>query len=221
MLKRFEMKHNTKKIIAREFLILTLVLILALLCFFGTYLYNYYRESQSDKLKKIITEKTKLVDSLSHSYNLKNKTQNLFYDKFKAKFTDAKEDSKEKVWNRLNDLAVKDSIKFKWEHSWEKEVVAFNREQGFNTPEEFKEFIEANRINTSEIENYTKSINLNQEISTLNSEKNEAENKVLLFSEQIDFAIKSLLLFAVIFFGLRFLFYGIKWSIKTLKQKPE
>jgi len=213
------MELRTKKIIAREFLILTLTLAAGIVCFLCTYLYNYYLNNQADNLNKKIADNTKTVDSLRYSYNQKMEKKNWFYEKLISKF-DYERDSLDKVWNRLDDLAKKDSIKFRWE-KWGKVVVATNKEIGLGTPEVFKAFIESNRIQTTDIEKYNQSLNVNKELTKLNTDKREIEDKRFSYNEQLSFGFKSLIFISMILFGLRYLFYAIKWSLKVLKQKSE
>lgn len=217
--KTLRMNLQTKKIIAREFLILTLTIAIGLLCFFCTYPYNYYRNNQVDNLNKKISDKTKIVDSLRYSYNKKMEKKNWFNEILVSKF-DYQRDSLDKVWKRLDDLAKKDSIKFRWE-KWGKEVIAVNKEIGLGTPEAFKLFIETNRIEPADIEKYNQSLNANRDLSKLITEKNEIEGKILSHKEQKSFGVKSLIFVSLLFFGLRYLFYAVRWSIKILKQKGE
>jgi hypothetical protein len=65
------MNIKTKKIIAREFLIVTLVLTIGLISFLSTYGYNAYKQKQAEDSATEIAEKTKLADSLSISYKAK------------------------------------------------------------------------------------------------------------------------------------------------------
>lgn len=213
------MELRTKKTIAREFLILTLTLAAGIVCFLCTHLYNYYLNNQADNLNKKIADNTKTVDSLRYSYNQKMEKKNWFYEKLISKF-DYERDSLDKVWNRLDDLAKKDSIKFRWK-KWGKEVVATNKEIGLGTPEVFKAFIESNRIQATDIEKYNQALNVNKELTKLNTDKREIEDKKFSYNEQLSFGFKSLIFIVMILFGLRYLIYAIKWSLKVLKQKSE
>jgi len=65
------MDLKTKKIISKEILILLLSITISLLCFLGTYGYNYYKVSQSKINENIILLKSKQIDTLSHSYTSK------------------------------------------------------------------------------------------------------------------------------------------------------
>ncbi len=222
--KLLRMRLQTKKIIAREFLILTIAFFIGLLCFFSTYLYNFYKNKQAGDINKSIEEKSAQADSLAFAYKQKTEKQNWFFNQYSAEFDvkgDSKYNTKEKVWSRIDNLAKKDSIRFKWENVWDKELINYNKKIGFQTPDSFKTFIESNRINETEIENYNSSLKLIEVIKSLTSKKDKIKSKTLTFDKQLEFGIKSLLVLIIFLFILRYLFYGIKWSIRTLKQKAE
>lgn len=133
---------------------------------------------------------------------------------------DYEKDSLEKVWNRLDDLAKKDSIKYRWE-KWGKEVIAVNKEIGLGTPEAFKSFIVTNRLQPLDLDKYNQSLNTNKELNKLIANKREIEGKTFTSVQQFNFGLKSLIFLFIICFCLRHLFYAIKWSLKVLKQKSE
>jgi len=214
------MKLTTKKIIAREFLILMLVLALGLISFFCTYPYNAFERHQVEKKSTEILEKSKLADSLSFSFKSKLDKQEWFYKQFTNNISDYYKSYKE-FWERLDYLALKDSIKFKWEKVWEKDIVSFNKEMGFPNPEALHAFIENNRINKIDSSNYDSSLAINSEVDLLSKSKKDNERKILSYNDQTAFGIKALIICFIILFGLRYLLYSIKWSLKTLKQKGE
>lgn len=214
------MKLQTKKIFAKEFLILIMVIVVGIVCFLCTYPYNFYRHSQITSLRKSIVEETKLSDSLAHDYEIKFQKKNWFSQKFTYKFGFQLYQI-EDLWTRLDDLAKMDSIKFKWENIWNKELIIFNKEIGLTTPEKFEEFFNTARINTTDIKNYNQSLNIKKETTTLYSQKRVMETKILSFDKQTQFGIKCAFFFGIIVFGLRYVFYVVNWSVKTLKQKSE
>ncbi|WP_291122944.1 hypothetical protein, partial [Flavobacterium sp. UBA6046] len=59
------MNIQTKKIIAREFLILLIVIGLGIIGFLSIYPYNLYRNKQIEDLSNIINRKQKGIDSLN------------------------------------------------------------------------------------------------------------------------------------------------------------
>ncbi len=216
------MKLRTKKTLAREFLILTVVFASGVVCFLCTYPYNYLRNNQVDKISKTVAEKTRHADTLSQSYKSKTQNQDWFFKQYSNKFDieNSKYNSKEIVWNRLYDLAKKDSLKLKW-GKWEKETIENFKEMGFPSPESLKELIDTNIISSTDLNNYNQSVRITQELKALNKQKNKIEAKILSFKRQIEFGIKAAIFFAIILLGLRYLYYAIRWSIKTLKKKSE
>lgn len=61
------MRLKYKKIIAREFILLLIVLTVGLLSFISIYLYNSYRKAESKKLNSEIISMSKQIDSLENS----------------------------------------------------------------------------------------------------------------------------------------------------------
>ena len=117
-------------------------------------------------------------------------------------------------------LAKVDSIKYKW-NVWAKELIDFNKEFDFNTPEKFKEFIDANTINSKDSAEYNESLNVNRDITILKTQKRDVETKKLSFEKQVEFGITSTIVLGIILFVARYLFCAVRWSIKVLKQKNE
>ena len=216
------MKLQTKKIIAKELLFFLVVLGLGLTFFFCTFPYNLFRNNQIGNLDDAILEKTQLADSLSQSFTLKFQKQKWFFDQYANKFeNDPKYNTQEKVWFRLDDLAKNDSIKFRWEKKWSKELVTFNQEIGFTTPEKMKDYIEVNTINIIDSINYKQSLTSNQQKDSLINKKNEIKTKILSFDEQVELGIMTIIIFVIVLFLIRYLFYAVTWSMKILKEKSE
>jgi hypothetical protein len=218
------MKLTTKKIIAREFLTLTLVLTIGLISFLCTYPYNAFKRKQVENKSAIISEKTKLTDSLSISYKTKLDKQNWFFEKFSNHYDlsdDTTFDERYEIWKKFDNWALKDSINYRWEHEWGGENTSFLKSIGFPNPKSLQSFIEKNRITKMDSSNFNSSLAINSEIALLSKSKNDNDSKILSYSEQIEFGLKALIICFIILFGFRYLFYSLKWSIKTLKQKPE
>lgn len=217
------MKLTTKKLIAREFLIMILVLTIGLISFFCTYPYNAYKRKQVENKSIEISEKSKKVDTLSLSFKNKIDQQNWFFEKYSNHWDISGDiiNTSEKLWQRLDFLALNDSIKYKWQNVWDKELLAFNKEIGFSNPDEFKSFIDKNRITKEDSSNYESSLAINSEIALLTKNKKDYESEILSYNEQKEFGLKALIICFFILFGFRYLFYSLKWSLKTLKQKTE
>lgn len=214
------MKLQTKKIIAREFLILIVTALIGLIGFLGTYSYNYFKKSKTDNLNESIAEKNKIADSLIKPYNIKIGKQNWFFDKYFARVNreDAEFNTSDKLWNRLDNLAQEDSVKYKWEKVWSKELISFMKETGFQSGDSFNSFIIANRITTDDFENHNRAKKLNREIGKLESEKEAITSKMLSANQQVAFGFKCFIVAVIVLFGIRYLFYAIRWSIKILRQ---
>lgn len=217
------MKLTTKKLIAREFLIMILVLTIGLISFLCTYPYNAYKRNQVENKSIEISEKSKKVDTLSLSFKNKIDLQNWFFEKYSNHWdiSGDKINTSEKLWQRLDFLALNDSIKYKWQNVWDKELLAFNKEIGFSNPDEFKSFIDKNRITKEDSSNYESSLAINSEIALLTKNKKDYESEILSYNEQTEFGLKALIICFIILFGFRYLFYSLKWSLKILKQKTE
>jgi len=217
------MKIKTKKIIAREFLTLTIVLTLALISFLCTYPYNALKRNQSKNLSIEISVKSKNAETLILPFKNKIEQQKWFFDKFSNQWDTSRGviNTYDKLWKRLDYLALNDSIKYKWQHVWDKDLIAFNKKIGFSNPEEFQSFIEKNRFTKSDSNNNDLSNNIIAEINLLSLKKNKLESETMSMNEQYEFGLITLFITFIILFGIRYLFYAIIWSFKTLKEKSE
>lgn len=217
------MKLTAKKIFAREFLILTVAAVLGLVAFVCTYPYNSYQQHQADKLTTTINDKAKLADSLSKPFDNKTEQQNWLHSKVLEEYDVSKDPdyTREKIWEILSDFSQKDSIKFRWTTIWSDRWTPFFKKAGFDTPEKLKKYVETNSINSTDNSNKQLATKNIQEVNSLTNQKAELQSKVLSFNKQIDFGIKSLIVFAILLFALRYLYYGIKWSVRTLNQKQD
>jgi hypothetical protein len=218
------MRLQIKKIIAREFLILIVTICIGLLAFSLTYPYNFCRQHQVDNLTNKIITKENLADSLSTSFDTKIKKKKWLNKKLNEEF-DLSSDTiyLDSIWIRLVSLAQNDSIKFRWDgnKNWIEIWTPFFKKIGFNNPSSLQEFILTNNINKSDIENNNSSLKIKDEIKSLKLQKREIENKILSYYEQVNFGIVTLIIFGIILFGLRYVVYSVKWSLKILKQKTD
>ena len=158
----------------------------------------------------------KVADSLENNFNKKALKQNWFTSKFSVHFdiNNTKYDTERKVWNRLEYLAKKDSINYKWKYVWSKEIVNFNMGMGFSNPESFKKFILLNSFSKSDLINHKSALTIKSEIrSIINQTKLHSRN------DQLEIANYTLLISAILFFGLRYIYYSVKWSLNTIKIK--
>ena len=213
------MKLEFKKIIAKEFLYFIVIIVLTLLTYFSTFAYNFFKSEQIDKTTTTIFEKNKMKDSLYLSYSSKIKNKKWFFEKFASEFNATEEDNswKKEIWNRLEYLAKKDSIKQKW-LTWDNDLIEFHKKIGQNTAKELTNFVTNNTLSASDIKNQKKVAKINDEINYLEKSKKVKSIQILSDNEKIDFGIKSLLVFIFILVILRHLIASINWSLKTLKK---
>ncbi len=194
---------------------------LAIVAFLGTYIYNFYQHNQVDKLNKRILDRTVIADSLAKSYNSKLANQKWFYDKNNEKvdLSDAEYNSPYKLWKRLYDLSVKDSIKAKFENVWTVEIKNLLRELNLESPEKLKTFIDNSRITQTDSSDFSKANIIYSELISIKSTKENQIDKVLDINKQLRFGLWTLIIGLICLFGIRYLYHAIKWSLKTLKQK--
>jgi hypothetical protein len=108
------MKHQTKKVIAREFIVLILTLVITLLAFLGTAVYNAFLNSKITPLRESFNENVKQADSLARSYNSKLQNQQWFYNTLDIYFNLPKSRYKsyDIVWKRFQEISSSDSIEY-------------------------------------------------------------------------------------------------------------
>jgi hypothetical protein len=217
------MKLITKKIIAREFLILTLVIVIGLICFLSTFPYNSFIHHQIKNLKNEIDQKRTLSDSLSKPYSTKIQNQEWYFKKFNEEFDLGELNTTEKWWNNSVQLAINDSNSIRWERFWnqDKTVLKSINKIGFLNGDSLQRFIITNTVDRSDIENKTKADNLKNDIAKIESKQKNAANSILTYHDQLFFSMISLITLVFISFGIRYFYYGVNWSLKTLKQKSE
>lgn len=212
------MKLTTKKIIAREFLNLTLVITLGIISFLCTFPYNTFKKNQAEKVSIEILEKSKKSDSLILPFKNKLDKKQWFYNEFSNQYGNDTY-TMENLWNRLDYLALNDSIIDRWYNSWSKDVIKFNKEIGFSTPEKFQSFIENNHLAKAELLNYNLSKDIIKKNVLLTKKKDQINREVLSENEQIEFGFRVLLVMFIILFLIRYFLYAIMWSFQTLKEK--
>jgi hypothetical protein len=215
------MQLKTKKLIAREFIFFIITALLVLITFACTYFYNYTQNSNATKFDAVILNRTAMADSLAKPYKTKLKNQQWFYDK-NNEIVDLKNtefNSPSKLWQRLDYLAAADSIKIKIDSFWTPEIKALLVTIDFDNPEKLTAFIDKNRITQDDSTDYNKSVLTTADVGKLKKERALYSAKILSTNQQFQFTLWISLIFFIALFGLRYLFYAIRWSIKILKQQ--
>lgn len=214
------MKLETKKVLAREFMILIAVMVIGLSSFLGTYLYNFYQHKKSKNISKEIYSAKLFADSLSKPFNSKIKQHIWFYNQNNEKVNLSKAiyNNPRLLWQRLDEIALKDSIIIRYHQNWTPELKAIFTKIGFKTPEKLLDFINKNRITNTDSLMNVKANDIRKKITILKTEKHIQNSKILSFTSQVEFGWFTFCISLLVFFALRYIYYAIRWSIKILKQ---
>lgn len=213
------MKLNRKKIIAKEFLILIGCVLVYGLAYLGTLSYNHFVNYKVDKLEKDSQPIKDSIETLSKSFSDKIDKQKWFFDESDKLNATGSYTSYKELWERIENLEKADSIQYKWDNAWSADLKEIMRKIGFSNGHQFEQFIESNSLSADEINQNNSVISLNNDLDKINSQVRAEMYKIIDADEKTEFALACLLLFAILLFPLRYLFYAIRWSIKTLKQK--
>lgn len=213
------MEIQTKKAIAREFLILILCFIITGLGYVGILVYNYYYNNKLHKITNEINSKSLIIEGLTKDYYLKGEKQKWVTEKFNNYFSDNyKEYSNKKVWNYLFEILREDEIEQMWSNDTDKKMVSFFKKLGFGTPQKLKSFIIENtptKYDNFKIDSANK---LKLSIDSLWVPFNNYSNKILSPRNQVKTVVIFFVITFFLFFIFRYLFLAIRQSLKILKQ---
>ena len=204
-----------KKVVAKEFLFLILTISLTLISFFTIYPYNNFKKYQVKEIgKKILL----IEDSISrNSFNIKNKGKNEFFEiqKSKANLDYTFDD----FWNRLHYLSSVDSIKYKWENVWRKEIIESLKQSGIKNGEDFNKFILENNFTKDDTASKVQFERMIMQKEELVNESTLLKNSLINYNTQVDFAKYTFYILLILLFVIRHSYKGVIWSIKTLKDE--
>ncbi|MFM1773000.1 MAG: hypothetical protein RLZZ71_2142 [Bacteroidota bacterium] len=222
MVIKIKMKQNQKKIIAREFLILVACASVFGLAFISTILFNYVIELRIEKLKTISQSLSDSTNKVQIHFLPKIDKQSRFFEISKANGWHTSQLTCEEFWTRLQNLNERDSVKFKWENEWssgfKKEIYD---QLGFKNASDFEIYIENNSLTQNELEERLNAEKIGEEREII-ERKILTENYNLMDSvDRLEFSFMCLMTIVVLSFPLRYLFYAIRWSFKTIKQKDQ
>ena len=131
------------------------------------------------------------------------------------------ETARDSMWNDLVGIALTNGVQRKWEKIWPKTLVKTITSTGIKTPEHFRRWLLYNSSFTqAEISDYKKSIEINRDVAKLEIRAKAAEKREEFFKEDIlpDLLYKAFLFMVSIAFVVRYIIFGVVWSIKTLKE---
>jgi hypothetical protein len=208
---------RTKKVLAREFLAIVGVLIIGTVSFLVTFVYNFYENSIATSIVKEVEAKRALGDSLTKVYKEKTNAQLSYTNSYHFEYSSSYASSNEKVWQYLYQVAKSDSINFYWDYGWEKKFIDFNIRQGLKNASEFKSFIINTMIYKLNVDDYQEGEQQYQDALLLEPKRTIALEKMLGLTDQLNTAGVGMLFGLAFLFLLRYLIYGVKWSLHILK----
>lgn len=214
------MDNKRNKTIAREFLVFIAFIIIEVFLFSFIYLYNFYQKSQIEITNENLTIKNTFINNALIPINKKKKNQEWFFKKISSEFdiSNSQYSKLETLWPIMQKIAENDSTKYRWDYKWEKDLTEFHKTIGFTNPKVLQDFILKNSLSLKDSIELKKVYKIQQEISLINKHKQEIKNKIFTVKQIEELIIKSAYILFCILFILRYLFYGIKWSFKTLKK---
>lgn len=238
------MNHKTKKVIAREFLLLLFCVVISLITFLIIYPYNFIRKNQMDAIDNQIDVKRETIFKLSTFYKSKQDNQYWYTEQYYSSHFDvgdlngvgrnlivsslldsqrkrfevyATKNSNSVLWKRLYKIARSDSVKIKWVNIWHKDFIEFHKFMGFSSPDTFKSFILANTMSSEDLKKNKLVLKEGKEYHILGSTRSGIESTIISRKDQISYLKGSLIVSIIILYFLRYLFYSITWSFRMLK----
>lgn len=247
------MKIERKKILAREFLLLISCSVIGVLFFFFTNLYNYFKNSELNRINTEILFKEILSDSLINSFKKKQETQVFIREKlYEHKFS---LENPKNNWtltkvNRNNNLREEIERIQKFEKFLNSHEIYYSANENltdfdtslsvlsaqfkinFESEESYKPFAERikvykiqsfqnvlknNQITRNDILNRDKSLELTRENNLLYKKVDVLKSSMFDSAQKINLTLIIFVVAILIFFPLRYLYYTIVCSIKTLK----
>jgi hypothetical protein len=215
----FDMNVRWKKIVARECLVFFSLVGIVLLTYIVILVFNHFKSNEVSRLEVETHLKRVAADSVVQNVWQKNETQNEFTKSYVRYFKLSKEEfTNSKVWNQFYKVARADSMAYKWENEYKDWAVPFLKKQGFNSPDEFQSFILKNILNTKDINDNRLAIKLYAERDSLQSKLDTARKKIVTTNGLTRTIWITVAISFFVLFVIRYIYYAIKWSIKTLKQ---
>jgi len=215
--KLFLMNLSTKKIIAREFLILAVVLLLSLFAGICIYPYNFYKQNQINAKNDKIHALRKKSDSLSLVYNEKKRVQKIFFNSASLIF--GWSESYQDLWKLLGEKYHNGSIPVMYNRVPSSDFVKFLKSEGYDNSEAFEKFLSENLLTKSDSLNYLESEKTDQIIFGVIIESNHIKEKMIDSDEHMKFFAQVLAILFSIAYPIRFFALGVKWSLGIINQK--
>ncbi len=221
MQKKQGMELIKKKIIAREFLILIACAMVFGLAFISIIPYNYLIESRIEKLEDASQFKSDSIKKIQQGYSRKISNQTAFFDKCEIGnwFTVGK--NYIELWSKLEKARADGLIKKNWDGLSADFKNDLKDKCGFNSSLDFENFLIRNSLTENEMNINVVALKLIDEMEIIESKVSLEKLNLLNFSDQLEFSFICLAVMGILSFPMRYIFYAIKWSFTTLKQKEQ
>ena len=182
---------------------------------------NFYHEQQLQNLNSEIKQQQKLSDSLSANFDLKSKTQSWLFGEMNKTFKLVNDDkftfNERTVWDTLIARAKRDNLEAYWNNRWKTNFTPLFKKLGYRNCNDFKSFVLSNIIETTDRSNKKTSLQKLGIIQNFQEQQEHIKSRVTSTDEMLHFAAYAMLISLIVLFVLRYIIYGIIWSIKTLK----
>ena len=163
-----------------------------------------------------IAVSVKEMNILLFEHNKKLNNQNMFFRKLNN-VTPLVGISSKKFWQRLDEISKRDSLSYKWDNSEEVRIVF--KDIGFQNKQDLEVFIANNRMTEKEILEAAKAADKRANIIKIRQDIIDTSKSKFSFKEKVSCMSYTVILSIICVFCLRYLFYGLKWSIQVLNQK--
>lgn len=213
------MRLKTKKIIARELLIIISSLVLVFVFNIGIFLYNRIIESDLKTISQEIVTKENQIKTLILPIKEKTDKQNELYQEIKKKGLQGKHNSSIQFWDRLSQLYKVDSIIYRWNNRWSPELKTTLKEIGFKDGIEFNDFVSHHYFTDKDENIKNQALEIQGNIDLLTIDLLNSSEKIIKPYRQSELSNGILLMLSILLFPFRFLIYTIIWSVRTLKEK--
>jgi uncharacterized protein YpmS len=205
------MNKPTKKIIAREFLFLLASLILFFVLFL---IWGALNKSSENKVKTATAKIEEIRNKMPSNKTVLAESFRIELDTLVSRMTKAQE-SQESIQSVVDYFKELYGIPEYALNSKFEKIVSENRQKGVSD-KELEKFVENYREDF--IANRTKYDSDFAQLSNSKEDIENAENSFFHHSIQLNDWIKLIGIILSISFGLRYIFYGTKWSLKQLRE---
>jgi hypothetical protein len=214
----WNMKLKSKKIIAREIIVLAIVFAIGIITFSLTFLYNSFKINQEKIVTSEILSKTHLFDSLNISDQGINNTITIDDSAFKLlhEFDSTKGRGLSYQELKLLILNSKDRKSYFDEYNDQMEFKNFAEFEDLIQTDQSKIEFDKNKLRIDSIKEL-KVTTLQDEIAKLKQSKSNLTKGIITKEEQYDFSFWIMIISAILLILLRYVYYGISWSISILR----